>query len=160
MPGFIYFINGGDRYAQERAKYINHSELSSVLFYDDIFYPETVSGNIAEVTYIRVNRYKVNVSDSVRLKTESKPKYSQELSNINYGQSVIVQCSPNLLIALNIENYGSQEKTYEKNYNKIDLTKDFFYTPITSYYNSLIVDAQALLKMCEQRYQFTYIRGR
>ena len=160
IPKIIYFTNNEDEYTQNRAKYIGHSELSSTLFYDDIYFPETVYGNIAEVTYIKVNKYEVNVSDTLRLATNPKPKYTRKLSNINYGQNIVVQCSPNILIGLNIEDYGSQSKTYEKNYNREDITKDFFKTPINSYYPGLITDAQALLKMCEQRYQFTYIRSR
>ena len=160
LPRLVYYLNAESEYTTERAKYVNHTVFPRSLFYDSIDYPETVSGNIAEVIYINVNRYEVNVSDTLRLVTNPKPKYTLKLSNINYGQSVIVQCSPNLLIALNIEDYGSSSKTHEKNYDRKDLTKDFFSTPLTSYYNLLIRDAQALLKMCEQRYQFTYIRGR
>ena len=160
LPNIIYLVSGVDKYTSKKAKYVSHSESPPVSFYDDIYYPEAVSGNIAEIKYVKINRYVVNISDTDRLERNPKPKYTRELSNINYGQSAVVQCSPNLLIALSVEDYGAQSKTYEKNYNRKDLTKDFFSTPINSYYRELVTDAQALLKMCEQRYQFTYIRGR
>src|SRR3989344_966572 len=157
LPELIFRFRGEP--TSETAKYIGHSERSSV-FYDEITFPETISGNIAEVRSIKVNSYKVNVSDTKRLTTFSKPKYTQELSNINYGQSIVVQCSPNIVIALSVEDYGSAESVGEKNYNFPGLTKDFFSTPLNRHFNLLIKDAQALLKMCEQRYQSTYIRGR
>lgn len=160
LPKFTYIASAEDEYTSEKAKYLNHAELSSTLFEDSIYYPETVSGNLAEIRYIRVNNYEVNVTDSIRLKTNSKPKYTRKMSNINYGQSIVLQCSPNLIIALSVEDYGSQAKNYERNYDRNDLTKDFFSTPINSYYVPLINNALALQKMCEQRYQFTYIRER
>jgi len=162
IPRLIYVINGEDEYTSERAKYLNHAELTSVLFEDYISFPESVSGNIAELGYIKVNKYQLNVTDTASHNAEKNPKikYTRELSNINYAQNVVIQCSQNLVISLSVEEYGSSSKTYEKNYDRKDLTKDFFKTPLSSYYTPLITDAQALLKMCEQRYQFTYIRGR
>lgn len=144
----------------EKTKYVSHSELSSVLFYDNITFPETASGNIAEINYIRVNKYEVNVTSDI-IRTDKPTKYTEKLSNVNYGQSIIVQCSPNLIIGLSFEYYGDgSTATYERKYDGSDVTSSFFSTPLRDHYQQLIKDSQALVKMCEQRYQFTYIRAR
>lgn len=142
----------------EKAKYVSHSELSSVLFYDDIIFPETISGNIAKINYIRVNKYEVNLSSE----EGGRPlKYTDKLSNINYGQSMIIHCSPNLVISLSFEDYGDGSTAkYERTYDRNDVTSSSFLTPIRDHYQELITDAQALTKMCEQRYEFTYFRER
>ena len=152
--------NNKDTRGAERAKYVSHSELSSVLFYDNITFPETVSENLAEINYVRVNKYEINITTDIIRGGESL-KYTEKLSNINYGQSIVMRCSPNLVIGLSFEDYGdSSLATYERNYDRNDVTSGFFLTPIRDHYQELIRDAQALVKMCEQRYEFTYVRER
>ena len=41
-----------------------------------------------------------------------------------------------------------------------DINDEYFLTPLRDHYQELIKDSQALVKMCEQRYQFTYVRER
>ncbi|MBI2134386.1 hypothetical protein HYU09_00200 [Candidatus Woesearchaeota archaeon] len=141
----------------EKTKYVSHSELSSVLFYDNITFPETASGNIAEINYIKINKYNVTINNT----NFGIKGYTEKLSNINYGQSIIVQCSSNLVIGLSFENYGDgSSATYERKYDGFGVTSSFFSTPLRDHYQQLIRDSQALVKMCEQRYQFTYERYR
>tara|TARA_Y100000310_G_C20272565_1_gene618717 strand:+ start:18 stop:449 length:432 start_codon:yes stop_codon:yes gene_type:complete len=141
----------------EKAKYVDHSE-SSVLFYDDLTFPETISGNLAEINYIRVNKYEVNISSEYNKNTL---KYTSKASNINYGQSLVIHCSPNLVISLSFEDYGDGSSAkYEKTYDSSDYTRSSFLTALRDHEGPLITDAQALIKMCEQRYEFTYGRLR
>lgn len=142
----------------EKTEYVNHSVLSSVVYYDDITFPETASGNLANIDYVRVNKYEMNVKHPAKW---GRYGYTEKLSNINYGQSIVVQCSPNLIIGLSFEDYADgTATTYERGYDKNDVNSGYFSTPLRDHYQELIKDAQALVKMCEQRYQFTYVRER
>lgn len=167
LPKIIYLKKTGnkDRDTAEKAKYFNHSVLSSIVYYDDIVFPETVSENIAEIQYVRVNKYTINYGlDDIfdyQLNRSFSRKYSGELSNINYGQSIVIECSPSLIIGLSFENYGDGTvSTYEREYDKSDVDKNYFLTPLRDHYQELIRDSQAIVKMCQQRYSFTYIRER
>ena len=133
----------------EKAKYANHSETSSI-YYDNLTFPETVSNDIANINYVRLNEYEVNF-------TSQDGKYSEKLSNINYGQSVVIHCSPNMVISLNFEDYGNS--IYEKNYD-YGQTENLVSSSIKNHYNQLIGDSLAITKMCEQRYQFSYLGWR
>ena len=104
----------------------------------------------------------MKVISDMRIPDWGKPVgYTEELSNINYGQSIVVQCSPNLVIGLSFEDYGdSSLATYERKYDGSDANANYFTTSIRDHYQRLVTDSQALIKMCEQRYQFSYQRFR
>lgn len=134
----------------EKAKYVSHSELSSVVYYDDVTFPETISQNLAEINYIRVNKYEITITHP--WEGEIK-EYTEELSNINYGQSIVILCNPILVIGLSFEDYGDGKYViYERNFDRFYVDSDYFLTPIRNHYQQLINDSQALVKMCEQKY--------
>jgi len=159
LPKLIYLKLDQNAISQsKRATYVNHSQTSSVLFYDNITFPETVSENVAELIYIKVNKYDVTVNHPSKWGTKG---YTEKLSNINYGQSIVVKCSPNLVIGLSYEDYGGYSTAkYERDYDKLGIDSSYFKTSLRDHYQDLIKDSQALVKMCEQRYQFTYVRER
>ncbi len=163
LPKMIYLSKfplsrGGTVYNSEKTEYTNHSELSSVVYYDNVTFPETVSENLAKIDYVRINKYELVVNHPDKWGVNG---YSESLSNINYGQSIIVQCSPNLVIGLSFENYGDGSyTTYERKYDGSGIDSSYFLASMRDHYQKLIRDSQALTKMCEQRYQFTYERFR
>ncbi len=159
FPKLIYLAKKnlkGTMTTAEKAEYVNHSEISSIVHHDNINFQENFSQNLADITYVRVNKYEMIVNHPTGFGTSG---YTEKLSNINYGQSIVVKCSPNWVIVLSFEDYGDGISKHERNYDRYYVDSDYFLTHIRDHYQELIKDSQALVKMCEQRYQFTYVRA-
>ena len=126
-----------------------------------------VLGQYVPPIYIKVedfeeNKQKIDYSQSYVLPT-IKTRYISFLIDlisvflISVGLSKLLS----LIISLSFENYGDGTvATYERGYDKSDVDKSYFLTPLRDHYQELIRDSQAIVKMCQQRYSFTYIRER
>ena len=151
----------------ETAKYTNHEEVSSKIFFDNMTFPETISNRIAQIFYVRVNKYEVDISYNISYNSPDTPKgkFAADLSNINFAYNMIVYCNPNLIISLNEECFGqgyyfcrgtgiSHDADFD---DAVDAS--FFLTNLRTYYDPYTNWAQSLIDMCDQKYQFTYLKS-
>lgn len=160
LPKIIYLKEKPKQVSDaEKAKYMGHEEISSKIFFDNITFPETVSKRIAQIFYVRVNKYKVNIS-SVPERVEIK----EELSNTNLAYNMIVYCNPNLIISLNEECFGQgiyfcqgTGISHDIGYDSSDVNSDYFLTNLKTYYTPYTAWAQSLIDMCDQKYKLNYV---
>ena len=165
LPGLIYLKKQPKyTYNVEKAKYVGHEDISSKIFFDNITFPETVSKRIAQIFYVRVNKYKVNISHN----TSDNPngKITEDLSNINLAYNMIVYCNPNLIISLNEECFGQgyyfchgTGASHDTDFDDVGVDASFFLTNLRAYYDPYTSWAQSLIDMCDQKYQFTYLKS-
>ncbi len=148
----------------ETAKYAGNEEIQSKLFFDNITFPETVSKRIAQIFYVKVNKYKVTVSFSS--KDYPNGIITKDLSNINLAYNMIVYCNPSLIISLNEECFGQgiyfcqgSGLSHDIDFDRDDSDSNFFLTNLRVYYDPYTRWAQALIDMCDQKYQFTYLKS-
>ena len=104
MPKLIY-SNAKPKeasYIKEKARYNNSEEVSSKVFFDEMTFPETVSKRLAQIFYVKVNKYAVDISAG-----QGKDDIvTRDLSNINLAYNMIVYCNPSLVISLNEVCFG------------------------------------------------------
>ena len=147
-------------YIAEKARYNSSNEVSSKVFFDEITFPETVSKRIAQIFYVRVNKYSVNISAGYGTNI-----ITSDLSNINLAYNMIVYCNPSLIISLNEVCFGQGTYFCQGTGASHDLDFDeavdssFFLTNLRAYHNPYTRWAQALIDMCDQKYQFTYLKS-
>ena len=157
LPKLIY-LNYKHAFA-ENAQYNGSEEVYSNVFFDNITFPETVSKRIAQIFYVKVNKYKVNISGYTGIITE-------DLSNINLAYNMIIYCNPSLVISLNEECFGQgyyfcqgTGASHDADFDRSDSDAKFFLTNLKAYYPPYTNWAQALIDMCDQKYQFTYAKS-
>jgi len=145
--------------------YAGNEEVSSTLFFDNITFPETVSKRIAQIFYVRVNKYKVNLSFTSSYNPNGKV-ITEDLSNINLDYSMMVYCNPSLIISLNEECFGQgiyfckgSGSSHDTDYDRSDVDASFFLTNLRAYYQPYTTWAQSLIDMCDQKYKFTYLKS-
>lgn len=164
LPRLI-FLKNRPREASyaETAKYTDHQEISSKLFFDNITFPETVSKRIAQIFYVRVNKYEVNISYNSSY--HPKGEIIEGLSNINLAYNMIVYCNPSIVIILNEECFGQGTYfcqgtgySHDLDFDDSDVDATFFLTNLRSYYDPYTRFAQALIDMCDQKYKFSFIK--
>ena len=145
----------------ERAQYNGSEEVSSNVFFDNITFPETVSKRIAQIFYVRVNKYSVNVSAGYG----TGGVVTRDLSNINLAYNMIVYCNPKLIISLNEECFGQgiyfcqgTGQSHDTDFDRYDVDANFFLTNLRAYYEPYTRLAQAVIDMCDQKYKFSFIK--
>ncbi|MBI1935504.1 hypothetical protein HYS31_03610 [Candidatus Woesearchaeota archaeon] len=161
LPKLIYLqAKPRDTSSPEKAWYNGSKEVSSKVFFDDITFPETVSKRIAQIFYVRVNKYEVNISALYA------GIITRDLSNINLAYSMIVYCNPSLVISLNEECFGQgvyfcqgTGVSHDTDFDRYDVDANFFLTNLRSYHDPYTRWTQALIDMCDQKYQFTYLKS-
>ena len=161
LPKLIYlqqFVR--DTANAEKARYNDSTEISSNLFFDNLTFPETVSNRIAQIFYVRVNKYKVNVSAG-----SHSGIVTGDLGNINLAYNMIVYCNPSTIISLNEECFGQgiyfcqgTGANRDTDFDRYDADENFFLTNLKAYYDPYTRLAQALIDMCDQKYKFSYIK--
>ena len=128
-------------------KEMNSNE--TVLF-DNVTQMETVGNKVVETVYVSVDEYEVSYQKEGAILLVNK-----DFSGINYEHLISIYCSPSLIITL------YQHDNYIQEYYDSHLEDStFFFDDIRHDRKSLLVDATALVSMCEQRYEFTYLRYR
>lgn len=128
----------------KRAKYHAHTMTSSQTFFNDI----TFAYKTAEIVFVRLNTYELSViHEQLKNAFGEFAPYTVEVSNINFAQTMVAQCSPQSIVAINFEDYG--EDSFERRYDRGELSKGFFQTSIEERWESLRADAAKLLVMCE-----------
>ncbi|MBI3051031.1 hypothetical protein HYY74_01095 [Candidatus Woesearchaeota archaeon] len=129
------FFNEG-----ENVTLANHTSSDNKIFDKTILF-DTVSKKIVETLIVSFEEHNV---------TYSSPRQTikKKLEGLTYLQSYSIHCSPNLVLTIYAERYkGQLDETNIKNH-------------VGNLRGRSLVDAQALISMCEQRYDFTYIRSR
>ena len=148
----------------ETAKYTDYEEISSKIFFDNITFPETVSKRIAQIFYVRVNKYKVNIFYS----SLNHPNgiVTEDLSNINLAYNMVVYCNPSLVISLNEVCFGQgiyfcrgAISNRDIDFDRYGVDATFFLTNLRAYYDPYTRLAQTLIDMCDQKYKFTYFKS-
>ena len=149
-------------YIAEKARYNGSEEVSSKVFFDEITFPETVSKRIAQIFYVRVNKYEVNISAGYG----TGGVVTSDLSNINLAYNMIVYCNPSLIISLNEVCFGQGTyfcqgtgASHDLDFDDYDVDSSFFLTNLRAYHDPYTRWAQALIDMCDQKYQFTYLKS-
>ena len=163
MPKLIYLQKyPTDSINAEKAKYNGSADVSSTVFFDNITFPETVSQRIAQIFYVRVNKYSVNVSAGYGTGGIA----TGDLSNIDLAYNMIIYCNPSLVISLNEECFGQgvyfcqgTGASHDVDFDRYDSDASFFLTNLKAYYSPYTNWAQALIDMCDQKYQFTYLKS-
>ena len=168
LPKLIYLREKPKLIAfADTAKYANHEEISSKIFFDNITFPETVSKRIAQIFYVRVNKYRVNVSSqSPSWMFVNHSMVTKDLSNINLAYNMVVYCNPSLIISLNEECFGQGSYfcqgtgvSHDTDFDGNDVDANFFLTNLRAYTDSYNRWTQSLIDMCDQKYQFTYLKS-
>ena len=84
------------------------------------------------------------------ISTEYQPKCLYNLIGINYLQSASIFCTPTITITIYQDLPSSSINLDELNLVNYN----------TNQKNKINADAQALINMCEERYEFSYLRER
>jgi len=143
----LMFENQANKY-----EFINMSDDEKV-FFDNITLMETVGDKIIETTFVSTDDYELTYrKEGINNKTIKK---IIKFSGVNYGQIISVFCSPSLIITL-----YPQDSYDKQDYDRSDISSSYFFNDIRYDRKSVLVDATALVGMCEQRYEFTYLRYR
>lgn len=110
--------------------------------YDEITHLSTVSDKIVEILKVSFENY-----DLWYNKSQGKPiKY--DLLGLSYLQVYSIFCSPNLVITIYANRYeGVMDENNIKNH-------------VQNHRSEMLREAQAIISMCEERYEFTYLRSR
>lgn len=124
--------------------YLEHTTEENVLT-DEFNLLETASNKIIERNYVSLEDYKVIYSLA-----NSKLENEVDIEGVNYLQSASIFCTPAITITFYKENLPTH----------VDLDEINLINYAKNNRKELISDAQALVNMCEQRYEFDYWRGR
>jgi len=110
--------------------------------YDEITHLNTVSDKIVEILEVSFENYELWYN-----KLRGNPiKYN--LMGLSYLQAYSIFCSPNLVLTIYANRYeGVMDENNIKNH-------------IQNHRSDMLREAQAIISMCEQRYDFTYVRAR
>jgi len=128
---------------KDMKKYNNHEAGEEEVIIDEIKILETVTDKVVTRDYVSLNPYIVNYE----YKDINK---DTEITGLNYLQSVSVFCTPEITITL-YHAHPSAKISLDSN------NLDHFYK---NNKDPLISDGQALISMCEDRYDFSYQRIR
>ena len=158
IPSWMYDLEDPSlhtrQYKYRGYSYIDFEITSEDLYFNHIKKMETVGNKVIETAYVSVDNYKV-IYQPIGTYEEINDTVNRTLSGINYLHTVNVFCSPSLVITL------YPEKDYiKKEYDAQGISESTFLNDIRFDRKSMLIDATALVSMCEQRYEFTYIRGR
>jgi len=136
----LMFKKNADEY---KFKEMNSHE--TVLF-DNVTQMETVGDKIVETVYVSIDKYEVSYD-----REGASRLINKDFSGINYEHLISVYCSPSLIITLyQYDNY------IEEFYDSHLEDSTFFLDDIRHDRKSLLVDATALVDMCEKQYEFSY----
>lgn len=110
---------------------------------------DTVGNRVVESFYVSADSYNVTYQgDRTRVKG---------FSGINFEYFISVYCSPEFVITLYL--HDNYERTDYLILNQLKGT-EYFLNDINNQRDEMLVRATALVGMCEQRYEFTYLRYR
>lgn len=130
------------------------------IYFDNITKMQTVGNKIIENIFIGLTNYNVTYDYRADRTSEPYPKV-YTFSGLDYEHFVSVHCNPSLVI-----NIYSIYKDGKVDYNPKTSSwmwrtnEDYFSDEFEHDIKNLLIDATALVSMCEQRYEFTYLRYR
>ncbi|MDP3734207.1 MAG: hypothetical protein Q8R37_03175 [Nanoarchaeota archaeon] len=137
-------------YNDNELSYISHSLNNQEVIVDETILLESVSQKIVLRHLISLDHYNIIVNRTTENYWEKPAEDLTLVTGLNYLQSATIFCTPENTITI-----------YNKN---IHYYVDFKANVLTDYYKnqlpSIISDAQALINMCEKRYEFSYLRER
>ena len=129
--------------------FVNYS-LSKNIIYDNITLFDTVSDKIIETTKLSFENYDLWYNNSNGNLRNIDP------IGVEYLQAYSIYCSPNLIITMYANGY-KELRGYEGSFDE-----NSFKNLVVNERKILLNEAQALISLCEQRYdeQFSYLRWR
>ena len=128
---------------------LNYS-LSKNVIYDNTTQFDTVSNKIIEMVKLSFENY------DVWYNTSTSGKINIQLIGVEYLQAYSIHCTPNLIITIYANGY-KEPRGYRGSFDEVS-----FKNLVSNERKKLLNEAQALINMCEERYdeQFSYLRWR
>lgn len=129
--------------------FVNYS-LSKNMIYDNVTQFDTVSDKIIETVKLSFENYDVWYNNS-----NGKFKNFEPIG-LEYLQAYSIYCTPNLIITIYANGY-KEPRGYSGSFDEVS-----FKNLVGNERKKLLNEAQALINMCEERYdkQFSYLRWR
>jgi len=158
IPSWMYNLEDPTlhrrQYRYSGYSYIDSEITSEKVYFNHIKKMETVGNKVVETAYVSVDNYNVTYKP-IGSSGEIEDTVDRTLSGINYLHTVNVFCSPSLVITL----YPRKDYS-KKDYDAQGVSEATFLNDIRFDRKDMLEDATALVSMCEQRYEFTYLRDR
>lgn len=128
--------------------FVSLSLVSEEKIYDNLTKVELLPNKIVEILQATVEKYELwyNYTNPVRELKDRPTKF--DLVSVHYLQAYSIQCNQNLVITIYADPYLGKTNAHS--------LKDH----IRSIRTIMLREAQAIIEMCEQRYDVTYIRNK